>query len=99
MRHGIAPLAAGGSLAVMARRVNDTLELRVEDDGAGLARDYSERRARGCGIRNAEERLRALYGPSARLEVVARPEGGVAVSIALPYRASSDSARPRRTAR
>lgn len=86
IRHGIAPRAAGGSLWVTARRVQDTLELRVEDDGAGLAGDYSERRTRGSGIRNAEERLRALFGSAARMEVAARPGGGVAVIISLSYR-------------
>jgi two-component system LytT family sensor kinase len=91
VRHGIAPRAAGGTLGVMARRVHDRLELRVIDDGAGLPANYSERRARGSGIRNAEERLRALYGFAGRLEVSARAEGGVTVSMALPYHACPDS--------
>jgi two-component system LytT family sensor kinase len=88
VRHGIAPGAAGGSLEISARRVSDTLELRIEDDGAGLPADYSERASRGCGIRNTVGRLSALYGQSARLEVAGRPGGGVAVSIFLPYRQS-----------
>lgn len=88
VRHGIAPRATGGSLQIFARRVSDTLELRVEDDGSGLSADYAERASRGCGIRNTEGRLRALYGQSARFEVAARPGGGVAVDISLPYRPS-----------
>jgi LytS/YehU family sensor histidine kinase len=85
VRHGIAPHAAGGALGIFARRVSDRLELRVEDDGLGLAADYPARRSRGCGIRNTEGRLLALYGESARFEVAGRPGGGVAVSISIPY--------------
>lgn len=85
VRHGIAPHAAGGALGIVARRVADRLELRVEDDGSGLAADYAARRSRGCGIRNTEGRLRALYGEAARFEVAGLPGGGVAVSISIPY--------------
>ena len=85
LRHGIAPHAAGGAVAIVARRVFNTLELCVEDDGSGLSRDYAERRSRGCGIRNTEGRLRAMYGEEARFEVAQRPRGGVAVNISIPY--------------
>jgi len=61
------------------------LELHVEDDGSGLSRDYPERRSRGCGIRNTEERLRAMYGEAARFEVAQGPRGGAAVNISIPY--------------
>ncbi|HYL73667.1 MAG TPA: histidine kinase [Bryobacteraceae bacterium] len=88
VRHGIAPRASGGSLSISARRVDGVLELKVEDDGLGLAADYPDRRARGYGIRNTEGRLRALCGPAGHLEVGARTGGGVAVSISLPYRQS-----------
>ncbi len=85
VRHGIAPYAAGGALGIIARRISDRLELRVEDDGSGLATDYAARRSRGCGIRNTEGRLHALYGEAARFEVAERPGGGVAVTISIPY--------------
>jgi len=85
LRHGIAPLAAGGSLSILARRAGEMLELRVENDGAGLAADYVLRRERGCGIRNIEGRLRALFGGRGQLEMANRAGGGVAVSVSLPY--------------
>jgi hypothetical protein len=85
LRHGIASQAAGGALTIVARRVSNCLELRVEDDGSGLSPDFAARRSRGCGIRNTEGRLRALYGEEARFEVAQRPRGGVAVNISIPY--------------
>jgi signal transduction histidine kinase len=86
LRHGIGPRAAGGSLAVGARRLGSDLQVQIEDDGAGLASDYVERRVRGQGVRNAEARLRALYGDAGTLEIGNRPGGGVRVRISLPYR-------------
>lgn len=88
IRHGLAPRAAGGWLSIAARRTGATLEIEVEDNGAGLGPDYSARRTRGSGLTNTEGRLRALYGEAARLAVSDRPEGGVAVRISLPYRQS-----------
>lgn len=86
VRHGLAPRASGGRLTIEARRAGGALEIEVEDNGNGLARDYSERRARGSGLRNTEGRLRALYGAAARFTVSNRPEGGVTVRILIPYR-------------
>jgi two-component system, LytTR family, sensor kinase len=88
VRHGIAPRAGGGSVCIAARRTGDVLELQVEDDGAGLGADFAERRARGCGLRNTESRLRAMYGAAGRLEVAPRDGGGVTAGIRLPYRRS-----------
>jgi two-component system, LytTR family, sensor kinase len=86
LRHGIGPRAAGGSLAIEARRHQNCLEVKIEDDGVGLAADYAERRARGQGILNTEARLRALYGDAGKLEVWSSPGCGVRVNISLPYR-------------
>lgn len=85
VRHGIAPRAAGGDLNVSARRNGSTLELLIEDNGAGLADDFSDRRAHGCGLRNTQERLRALYGDKGSLQIAARRGGGVSVRVSIPY--------------
>jgi len=41
----------------------------------------------GHGIENTRERLRALYGDNASLDVRKRPEGGTIAIMRLPYRA------------
>jgi two-component system, LytTR family, sensor kinase len=86
VRHGIGPRAAGGDLNISARRNGSTLELFVEDNGSGLAADFADRRTHGCGLRNTEERLRALYGDKASLQVAARSGGGVSVNVFIPYK-------------
>jgi sensor histidine kinase YesM len=64
------------------------LVLRVRDDGPGLSdtpRPGAARAGSGVGLANTRERLRQLYGTAQRLDLVNAPEGGLEVSIALPF--------------
>ena len=83
IRHAIAPRAAGGRLAVSARQAEDRLIIRVEDNGPGLAAPPDENH--GVGLRLLRERLAALYGVGARLDLAAAPDG-VAAVLDLPAR-------------
>jgi len=40
----------------------------------------------GHGIENTRERLHALYGDNASLEIAPRAEGGTIAMLRLPYR-------------
>jgi two-component system LytT family sensor kinase len=86
IRHGIARRADAGRVHVSARRVGETLELSVEDDGPGIAPGVSF--AEGHGVANTRERLRALYGDKASLEVASVREaaGGTVATLRVPYR-------------
>ena len=66
------------------RRVGETLTLTVRDNGPGLAVDVLE--ASGLGLRNTRERLAALYGDHATLDVRDAEGGGVNATVRLPYR-------------
>ena len=89
VRHGLAPLAAGGHVRISAVRSGaHALELRVQDDGVGLRGSSG---APGIGIENTRQRLRQLYGDAHRFDVAAPPDGGVVVSITLPFRAVADA--------
>ena len=81
IRHGLEVRRGTGTLTVRARRDGDTLRLTIADDGIGLASANS----RGIGLTNSEQRLRALHGDAAQLELRAPPEGGACVEIALPF--------------
>jgi signal transduction histidine kinase len=83
IRHAIAPRAAGGRLAVSAGQVGDRLVIRVEDNGPGGAAPPGE--SHGVGLRLLRERLTALYGERARLDLEAIA-GGVRVVLDLPAR-------------
>lgn len=84
IRHGIAKHTDAGLLLVTATRSGDVLEINVIDDGVGI--DPSAAVPPGHGIDNTRERLRALYGARASLEITRRPEGGTIATLTLPYR-------------
>ncbi len=86
IRHGIAPRAAGGQVAVTARLDGDRLALRIEDDGVGLPTEGPARLPSGVGTRNVQARLERLYGVEQRMEFAPRPGGGLIVALSLPAR-------------
>lgn len=86
IRHGIEPRLAPGTLTIRADLANGSLRLVVSDDGVGLKSTGTASGRRGIGIANTEQRLHALHGDSARLELTAPETGGVRVEIVLPVR-------------
>ena len=67
-----------------ARRVGDSLELTVEDDGAGV--EPAAEPPDGHGLENTRERLRTLYGDRASLVIGPAPEQGTIARHTIPYR-------------
>jgi LytS/YehU family sensor histidine kinase len=88
IRHGIAPRASPGQVAVRARRNDGVLELRVEDDGVG--EDPRALHRDGVGLGNTRARLLSLYGSAHRFEARGRANGGFTVAIEIPFRLESD---------
>src|SRR5262249_32602768 len=84
IRHGIARRPDAGRLVIAARRIGDMLELTVTDDGVGI--DAGLVTPQGHGIENTRERLRALFGERASLEIARRAEGGTIATLRAPYR-------------
>ena len=80
VKHGIAPLAAGGELLVSARLDGPALVLRV--DNPGRLADPNPGAA-GIGLANARERLRILYGSRASL-ALENHDGRVAATVLVP---------------
>ena len=87
IRHGVARRAQGGCLGIRAQCVGGRLELRVWDDGPeGPAVDA---RSNGIGLANTRARLEHLYGAAHRFELRRAREGGMEVSVSLPFRAAN----------
>ena len=82
VRHGIAKASTAGVVSISARREDDALELRVEDDGAGFPVDWQP----GVGIGNTRARLQQLGLPPDALCIAAREPHGASVRLRLPYR-------------
>jgi two-component system LytT family sensor kinase len=94
VRHGVAQQLGGGCVEVRAERVSGTLRLRIADDGPGLPDGWSEAQHGGLGLRNTRARLRQLYGAAHDLAVTNRPEGGVELTVTVPYRAATPPPSP-----
>lgn len=72
VEHGIEPQLRGGEVRVTARRVASAFELRVLDNGPGVARDGGD--GDGVGLANSRERLRHRFGERARLRLAPRAD-------------------------
>ncbi len=87
VRHGIAQLQSGGRVEVSAVCRNGRLELRVSDNGPGLAAGVVEAKTEasgGIGIANTRARLRELYGQRHEFRMETGAEGGMTVTMILP---------------
>ena len=82
IRHGIARRSGAGAVTVSARRHGEWLDLTVSDDGPGFE---TKTIVAGHGIEMTRERLRALYGDRASLEISSAP-GRTAATLRVPYR-------------
>ena len=90
IRHGISPHRSAGRLLVSARRVNDRLLLRVQDDGPGT--DDGARP--GIGLSNTRARLDRLYGSDYELEVCNAAGGGLEARVGVPFRLGKAEPQP-----
>jgi len=84
VKHAVSARTAPVHVHVAAKRTGATLELRVEDDGPGLAPGVTRD---GIGLSTTRERLARLYGGDGRLALIPRASGrGLTARIVLPYR-------------
>lgn len=80
IRHGLAPKVGPGRLAVDAVAEGASLVVTVRDDGLGALPPLGP----GVGIVNTRERLEALYGARASLEIETAPLEGFTARVRVP---------------
>jgi two-component system LytT family sensor kinase len=83
IRHGIGRSSSAGKIRISAYRVNELLEMKVEDDGPGLA-PTSAGATHGIGLANTRARIDQLYGNAARLTIENGERVGVAATLVFP---------------
>jgi signal transduction histidine kinase len=83
VRHGAAPRVEPTTIGIGASETADRLTVTVTDSGAGASPADLDR-AGGTGLRRLRERLAALYGAEARLEIVTHPGDGCTATLVLP---------------
>lgn len=82
LRHGLLAKTGSGNLHITTRRFGDQLRLRVEDDGLGLPPSGHHE---GIGLSNTRERLQALFGAAASLQLTRIDGGGTRVELRFPF--------------
>jgi len=89
IKHGLSSKIEGGSIYLRSRLNDSRLVIEIEDDGVGMgAANFLERPSglggSGIGMANVAERLKVLYGDTAKMTIDS-PEGkGTLVRIRLP---------------
>jgi LytS/YehU family sensor histidine kinase len=86
VRHSIAARPGGGRIEITARANDKNLFVQVRDDGGdGLSAQNGSQ----FGLRALRERLSAVYGSGAQLDIAPQPNG-FTVSFVVPRTASED---------
>ena len=92
--HGIKPLDRKGKILIFARKVGESVELKIEDDGAGAPQEIFDRilnekmdvNATSFGLRGTILRLQYYYGKdSCHVEINSKQGEGTRVRIIFPY--------------
>ncbi|MBQ5949049.1 sensor histidine kinase [Massilia sp. ST3] len=92
VRHGVEPTPGAASVSIRAVRKGGQLRLTVADDGPGPGARSPV--GHGVGLRNARERLRALYGEAASLELERGPDQLTRAELVLPARGAPSERLP-----
>jgi sensor histidine kinase YesM len=87
LQHGIGSRAGNATVDISAIRAHDMLEIRVVDDGRGIAQDEdAQELTEGVGLSNSRRRLATLYGKHQSLTLSNAPGRGLCVTVTLPFR-------------
>lgn len=89
IKHGLATKVEGGSITLRSRVIKARLVIEVEDDGIGmtsaqLVEQGDGTGSSGIGMANVAERLKVLYGDTAKMMIDSREGVGTLVRLRLP---------------
>src|SRR5215471_2445795 len=96
IKHGLSSKIEGGSVFLRSRLTDSHLIVEVEDDGVGMgAANFLERPTglggTGIGLANVAERLKVLYGETARMTIDSHGGKGTLVRVRVPILQSEDA--------
>jgi two-component system LytT family sensor kinase len=87
VRHGV-ERRGRGRVEIVGRDIDADVELRVSDDGVGMAAGRGEEllagNGGGVGLHNVQARLHATFGTDYGLEIESAPGRGTTVTMTLP---------------
>jgi two-component system LytT family sensor kinase len=95
IKHGLTPKVEGGSITLRSRLIKSRLIIEVEDDGVGMGAAHLLEKpdglgSTGIGMANVAERLKVLYGDTARMMIESHEGRGTQIRLRLPVLPNSD---------
>ena len=95
IKHGLAPKIEGGTIYLRSRLRDAHVIVEVEDDGIGMGAAHmleppSGIGGSGIGMANIAERLKVLYGGTAKMVIDRGSMGGTLIRLSLPVLQSYD---------
>lgn len=84
VRHGVAPRVEPTEIGIAAHATGDGLAVTVRDTGPGATAERLDA-ADGTGLTRLRDRLAALYGGRARLDLATEPRGGFTATLVIPW--------------
>jgi two-component sensor histidine kinase len=92
--HGLMNGTCAGKISISAWRNDDSLCIRVKDNGVGFEPNRNPRSGNaGVGLSNLRERLRAFYGDNAAFHLHSSVDGGTIAEISLSLAVRADAER------
>ncbi|RTE87794.1 sensor histidine kinase [Lysobacter sp. N42] len=87
IKYAVAKLEDGGNIDISAYVEAGMLNIKIEDNGPEpfSAADQKRKKREGVGLKNTEERLRALYGKQYSFTLEANQPSGCIVTISIPW--------------
>lgn len=85
VRHGVAPLVEGGSIAIESALRDNRLQIVISNSGPRVS-DRHASSGSGIGQSNTAERLKTLYGSDYKFWMEWPETGGCRVTVELPFR-------------
>jgi len=86
VKHGIAPLARGGTIKITSANENGKLHLQVTDNGVGIASGDEKQIIKGIGLANTKARLQHLYGKEQSFTIRSADKNGFSVILEIPFK-------------
>ena len=99
IKHGIYPMSTVGEIVISALVKEDTLVVRIEDNGVGIPADTLTRiqtgvdvstSGLGIGLQNVAQRLLILYGKKAEFVIESKEGEGTEVTLKIPPATAAD---------
>ena len=89
IKHGLASKVEGGRITLRSRLIKSRLVVEVEDDGVGMGTAQLLEKpdglgGTGIGMANVAERLKVLYGDTAKMIIDSRSGVGTLIRLRLP---------------